>query len=84
MNTDSKDRYSDMDNQVRKIVGRDVSSTSFEYHLIKLMLLIEQELQDKDLVEEMTDEMILAIRDLRTWFQKPWEDKSTKPYYSND
>jgi len=60
-----------MDNEVRKIVGRDVSSASFEYHIIKLILLIEQEVQERALVEEMIDEVILAIRDLRIWFERP-------------
>jgi hypothetical protein len=59
-----------MDSEVRRIVGRNVPSTSFEYHVIKLILLIEQEVQEKALVEEMINEMILAMRDLRTWFER--------------
>lgn len=56
---------------MRKIVGRETSDTSFEYHVVRLLLMIEQKVQDKESVEEMTNEMILAIRDLRTWFQRP-------------
>jgi len=71
LSTNPEDRRPEMDNAVRRILGKDVSRASFEYHVIKLILLIEQEVQEKALVEEMIDELIMAIRDLRTWFQKP-------------
>lgn len=70
MSTNLEDRRLEMDSEVRRIVGRNVPSTSFEYHVIKLILLIEQEVQEKALVEEMINEMILAMRDLRTWFER--------------
>ena len=71
MSTEPKGRNPEMDSEVRKIVGRNMPSTSFEYHVVKLILLIEQEVQDREVVKEMTDEVILAIHDLRTWFHTP-------------
>jgi hypothetical protein len=59
-----------MDSEVRRIVGTDVSDSSFEYHVVKLMLLIGDEVQDEVAYKEMTNEMILALNDLRTWFSR--------------
>ena len=70
MSTEPKRRHPEMDSEVRRIVGTDVSDSSFEYHVVKLMLLIGDEVQDEVAYKEMTNEMILALNDLRTWFSR--------------
>ena len=70
MSTEPKNRHPEVDAEARKIVGKDLPDTSFEYHVVRLVLLIEREVHDKEAIEEMTDEVILAIRDLRTWFHR--------------
>jgi len=60
----------DIDEEVRRAVGKEASSSSFEYHVMKLVVLIDRNVQDKELYKDMVNELILAIEDLRTWVHR--------------
>jgi len=60
----------DIDEEVRRAVGKEVSNSTFEYHVMKLVVLIDRNVQDKELYKEMVNELILAIEDLRTWVHR--------------
>ena len=70
MSTEPKNLHPEVDAEARRIVGKDLPDTSFEYHVVRLVLLIEHEVQDEEVAKEMTNEVILAIQDLRTWFHR--------------
>jgi hypothetical protein len=64
--TATKSRYADVDREVRKLVRREVPDSSFQVHLTRLSLLIQRKVQDKELADEMMNEIRLVVDDLHT------------------
>lgn len=46
------------------MLGRDALSASFDYHLLRLFVLIERKVGDKELAREMLNEIRLVVEDL--------------------
>jgi len=64
LSADSKPRHPEIDAEVRRMLGRDASSDSFDYHLLRLFVLIERKVEDKELAREMLSEIRLMVEDL--------------------
>lgn len=64
MSTDITSRHHEVDKEVRRILGRDSSSDAFDYHILKLCILIDRNINDKELAREMLNEIRLVVEDL--------------------
>ena len=70
MSTDAKPCHPEIDAEVRKTLGKDTPSTSFDYHLLRLFLLIQRTVKDEELVHEMLEELRLIVNDLHERIQR--------------
>lgn len=59
MSTEPKQRYPEIDKELRTLLGRDKSELSFMYHFHRLQLLVMRKLSDKELAEEMLNDLEL-------------------------
>ena len=64
MSTDITSRHPEIDKEVRRILGRDSPSDLFDYHILRLFILIERNVDDKELAREMLYEIRLVVEDL--------------------
>jgi hypothetical protein len=70
LSADSKPRHPEIDVEVRRIIGKNAQDDSFDYDLMRLFILIQREADDKELAHEMSDEILLVVKDLRERIQK--------------
>ena len=52
-------RYPEIDTELRTLLGREKSELSFMYHFHRLQLLVMRKVGDKELAEEMLNELEL-------------------------
>jgi len=68
MSTDRSHDYAEIDAEVRRRLPSYASDTSFEYHILRVFLMIDREVEDKALAGDMMNEILLAIHGLRESF----------------
>lgn len=73
MSTESKTRYPDIDMELSALLPRDVSELSFMYHFFRLQLIAMRKINDKELADELLNELelfrqglLMKIGEIRT------------------
>lgn len=64
MSADSGRRHPEVDAEVIRILGTDASGDSFDYHLMRLFILIDRTVSDKELAYENAERDSLSDRGL--------------------
>jgi len=73
LSTESKTRYPDIDMELSALLPRDVSELSFMYHFFRLQLIAMRKINDKELADELLNELelfrqglLMKIGEIRT------------------